>query len=371
MSKKLNVCVILDECSGENSILNGILHRITKHFDTNVSYLKIKSTNKSKSLRRITRIFMQLGFIPKRFFSYYISKISIEGELKDADILICRNTQSSFIARAYQVLYGRTFTICWNRASGYPKSSYYFDTIVRYNTKTLKTKEGSTTTLFETGPVFPVKITKEDMAVSAKNSLEKNNLQLTPGKQWALLLGGNCAEFSYSESDLDPLICAMRQLSLNRGIRWLITTSPRTPKTWADTLSNELEEHMDHLVDYNQKPEHVVAAYLGLSDVICVTEDSASMICESIASSKPTVVITTEQNNKNRKSEHNQNPNRNHAQVVSNLIKLKHVQHCLFNNLHLETICASPSNIYESRMNELEQTLIKQISDFPFAKNHN
>jgi len=364
MSKPLEICIIIDERIGENSILHGILDKISIPPNTNVSYFKIEDTSRPKWLRNITSIFIKLGFMPKRFFSYYISKIGLEGELKNIDILICRNGQSSFLAQAYQTRYGRTFTICWHRPSGFPKSSKFFDVIIRYNKKSLKSDSTATSTIFETSPIFPVKINRKDMVISGVQFLKKNKLQSTGVTRWALFLGGNCTEYQYSESDIIDLTSSMKKLSVSLGIRWLITTSPRTPETWPNIITNSLGEHIDYLVDYQTTPESVVPSYLEICDVVCATEDSATMVCECIAAAKKTIVITTKENQKNF------NPNGYYGQIVNSLVEENYVQHCMFNDLHTTNQHDFNScDIYDIRMGELEQILTKKYLTYTSLKN--
>jgi mitochondrial fission protein ELM1 len=47
-------------------------------------------------------------------------------------------------------------------------------------------------------------------------------------------------------------------------------------------------------VAYNQKPQKVIGAFLALSETVFVTEESASMVSEAVASGKSVITIKPE-----------------------------------------------------------------------------
>ena len=58
-------------------------------------------------------------------------------------------------------------------------------------------------------------------------------------------------------------------------------------------LKDELKDDVCcYFVSYNEKPEKILLAFLGLSDSIFVTEESSSMISEAISSGKSTYTIS-------------------------------------------------------------------------------
>jgi len=113
-------------------------------------------------------------------------------------------------------------------------------------------------------------------------------------KYFVLLIGGDGAGYSYKEKDFEHLVQTFMALTVKNGAKALITTSRRTglenEKFLQDQFS-KYHEHIAHTVYYNQNPERVVAVYLNLSSAIFVTEESGSMITESLFYKKPVFTV--------------------------------------------------------------------------------
>lgn len=109
-------------------------------------------------------------------------------------------------------------------------------------------------------------------------------------KYFVLLIGGNGSGYSYSRKDFEHLVKSFMDQVVKNGAKALITTSRRTgienEKFLKDQFS-KYHEHVAYSVYFNEKPEKVVAIYLSLASTIFVTEESGSMITESLFSQKP------------------------------------------------------------------------------------
>jgi mitochondrial fission protein ELM1 len=73
-------------------------------------------------------------------------------------------------------------------------------------------------------------------------------------------------------------------------MNWLVTTSPRTAQVFEKKMQNQMKTKM--FVAYHQNQKKIVDAFLTLAEMVYVTEESASMISEAIASHKPVVAMS-------------------------------------------------------------------------------
>jgi len=109
-------------------------------------------------------------------------------------------------------------------------------------------------------------------------------------KYFVLLIGGDGAGYTYKRKDFEKLVESFMDLVVKNGAKALITTSRRTGvenEKFLKELFSKYQNHIAYSVYYNQNPEKVVAIYLHLASVIFVTEESGSMITESLFSRKP------------------------------------------------------------------------------------
>lgn len=141
-----------------------------------------------------------------------------------------------------------------------------------------------------TVPVAPAPITQQKLQQAAHEwRLQYPQVQ---GKFWAMLIGGDGAGAAYQSNDWQTLAVQMNQIAQQQGIRWLVTTSRRTGKESEKILEQYL--HKDVIADavwWGQDPRPVTSAYLGLSEVVCCTIDSMSMIMESISAMRPVLAV--------------------------------------------------------------------------------
>ena len=104
---------------------------------------------------------------------------------------------------------------------------------------------------------------------------------------YALLIGGDGSGYRYDEEDIDRLIAFVN--SSSDRIRWLVTTSRRTPEVFERKMEREM--HTACFIAYHKDPQKVVAGFLALSKMIFVTQESASMVSEGVAAGKPVVTL--------------------------------------------------------------------------------
>lgn len=116
------------------------------------------------------------------------------------------------------------------------------------------------------------------------------------GPVWMMAIGGNSGIYHYHQQDWQALAAFMHGLSGQAQVRWLLTTSRRTGR--------EVEEKLQAMIDpgilldavwYASAPGKVMREFLALADVVVCTEDSFSMITESVSGGRPVIAARPEQ----------------------------------------------------------------------------
>ena len=134
--------------------------------------------------------------------------------------------------------------------------------------------------------MIPTSITPEKVNAAATAWEERPN-----GCLWAMIIGGVSASHGYADVDWKLLALKMNTLAEAHDIRWLVSTSRRTGAR-AEAV---LREHLDpsviaRAVWWSEKPEKLMAAFLGSATWVCVTRDSVTMVTEAVASGRPVLV---------------------------------------------------------------------------------
>ncbi|MBV1788364.1 mitochondrial fission ELM1 family protein [Marinobacterium sp. D7] len=110
---------------------------------------------------------------------------------------------------------------------------------------------------------------------------------------WALLIGANSKSHHYSDADWQGLVAGVNALSQRLGVRWLITTSRRTPPEVEQLLDEELDrDNLVELVLYNREPKRVMLPFLAAAQRVLVTQDSLTMASEALCSGRPVTLLT-------------------------------------------------------------------------------
>lgn len=144
--------------------------------------------------------------------------------------------------------------------------------------------------------VAPNTITKEKLLEKSDEFLKLNNLNIDQ-KYYTLLIGGDGAGYKYNNKFYEDLINFVKKISKENKIKWLITTSRRTPLEIENKLKDKLKDYYSYFVAYNKKEEKVLLPFFGLSQAIFVTEESSSMISEAVSTLKSVYTIGMEESN--------------------------------------------------------------------------
>lgn len=139
------------------------------------------------------------------------------------------------------------------------------------------------------------------------------------GKYIAILIGGKTKNYPFGDEDFILLVQKSIALAKKYNYKVLITTSRRTPLNVEEEIKLICDKNRDTLQRYvlfNQNPEKVVNYFLSNADIVFCTEDSGSMITESILSERKTYTLK----NKNSK------PNKLYKNFIEQNKALKYIK---------------------------------------------
>ena len=120
----------------------------------------------------------------------------------------------------------------------------------------------------------------------------------------ALLIGGDSGLFHYTQEEWRALLAFVSRQHTAHGTRWLISTSRRTPEWVADAVvqqqaksdeAGEAAGAIAELLDYRKAGPGTLPRLLARADVVLCTEDSSTMISETIAARLPVIGIAPRQ----------------------------------------------------------------------------
>lgn len=122
-------------------------------------------------------------------------------------------------------------------------------------------------------------------------ALNFGDLTAEPGRKAAVIIGGTSKTHSLSETRAKELEAELRDLA-GQGVRLWITVSRRTPEHARIRFRNMAEDIGSRFWESETTDgTNPYLAYLSLSDLIFVTEDSANMISEAAWFGKPVYLL--------------------------------------------------------------------------------
>jgi len=142
---------------------------------------------------------------------------------------------------------------------------------------------------------FPNKNILQDMTKPISEFCEREHLD-KDDKYFVLLLGGDTGgKYEYAAKDWEEIINGFMYHVKQENVKALISTSRRTGLKNEGLIKELLEPYQDDIaytIYFNQKPEKLLGIFLPLSSKIFVTEESGSMIGESLYYGKPVFTIS-------------------------------------------------------------------------------
>ena len=109
----------------------------------------------------------------------------------------------------------------------------------------------------------------------------------------AVLVGGDGAGYVFKDVDWRAFADGLAALARREGARLLLTTSRRSGAAAEDLLRASVPpELLADAVWWSQAPRKVMRRFLGAASAIVVTEDSLSMVAESLYSGRPVISVS-------------------------------------------------------------------------------
>jgi hypothetical protein len=118
-----------------------------------------------------------------------------------------------------------------------------------------------------------------------------------PPQRVGLLIGGNSGSVSYTDKEWDILAAFLREAHRHHKMRWLATTSRRSPAAVANALARmaaETDGPIERFVDYRVAGPGTLEKILADAQAILVTADSTAMITQAVSAGLPTVAVSGE-----------------------------------------------------------------------------
>lgn len=126
----------------------------------------------------------------------------------------------------------------------------------------------------------------------------------TGGKRLAVLVGGDGAGYVWRNGDWQALGRSLSELARRNGALLLLSTSRRTGAEAERLLQDNIPaELLADAVWWSQAPRPVVRDFLAAASGVVVTEDSLTMVAESIYSGRPSVAVRPAEANANANDE--------------------------------------------------------------------
>ncbi len=108
----------------------------------------------------------------------------------------------------------------------------------------------------------------------------------------AVLIGGDGAGYAFADADWRAFAAGLATLARRENARLLLTTSRRTGAAAEALLREHLPaELIAEAVWWSQAPRKVMRDFLAAAQAIVVTEDSLSMVAESLYSGRPVLSV--------------------------------------------------------------------------------
>ena len=287
----MKVVILSDKKPGHYKQSLGIFEKMP---ECRTAWLEIQFRHKWRD--NILRVFMcMFGGVPlpisliQRLLWWSLIPESYNAlvHLQTADIIL--STGSSMAA--VNLLFGRILrakTVTCRRPS--PVGTRYFDLAIlpMISWHNASRKDNICRTIGVPNPISPD-------TLNAKRKQLKDKLELSDGPRIGVLLGGADRHETITIADAERLskICKTTIEKMNAQI--FVTTSRRTPPDVTGHLVSTLK-HTDGCPlfitpDTSSELEDPYQAILALSDLLIVTADSFSMVCEAASSGRKVVVL--------------------------------------------------------------------------------
>jgi len=283
-----NILILSDGKSGHENVSKGIIENLKKFEDIQVKTIivKMKFSFLKFPLKHLVNCRYFNKFLSIKLIKFFYTYCDNDIDFKNTNLIISTGGKTSFINIMLSKLYNINNVYC---SSLRGLKHNLFKHIVTIN----KNDTYKNALKFD---ITPLKINFDNTkAMSFLKELQLKENQ----KIWSILIGSSTAEYKFTEYELIELMDKIVEKAKEKNVKLLISTSRRTPHKIENYIQENIlqSENIAYCVLYNKNPEKILSNYLQVSDLIFVTEDSGSMITESIYSKKPTITIKPKSTN--------------------------------------------------------------------------
>jgi uncharacterized protein len=267
----LRVWLLSDGAQGHLSQSQGIVDSLADELTVAVTVVPL--TIRSRFWKRIGRVCLPWILNPQRWLQRVYTITTPDGECPDLIVSSGANTllANGLLAKQYS-----TANVYSGRIRGYPARCYsvIFSVVPEVN---------ATNNCVLPLPPVPASIYRA-------SPVSKVTDQAAQTPRLAVLIGGDGAGCVYSQNDLQLLAIFLTQLCQKHQWKLLVTTSRRTGVEAETILKKYIaEDCIAQAVWWSDKPSPVISDFLLQATAVVVTEDSLTMIAESIYARKPVV----------------------------------------------------------------------------------
>ncbi len=184
------------------------------------------------------------------------------------------------------------------------------------------------------------------------------DLDLSDQRRVGVLIGGEDRYDTITEMTAARLVEVLQRFATRWDIQLLLTTSRRTPLPIENLISKQLSNAQRCpilVLAHGEKPlTDPVGTIFALSDVIVVTEDSFSMVCEAASSGKRVIILEVDHKTPRRPKRH---------QVYSEIMRHASVVRAGVGSLEtsLETALADKSPVKPLQDTQVAATAVRQL----------
>jgi len=228
-------------------------------------------------LRSSVKLIMKIcGGAVSESFLRKIADIKISEDAGEPDLMICSGGKSVFPARALSVKHDvplvfvgehKHFPAEWFHTVVSPVSAESADNVINVE-------------------LIPTGVTPE---MIEERGMSENKL-------WCMIIGGASRSHHFKESDWHALAEGMNVIAARENVRWLLTTSRRTGAAAEAVMKDVLDESvLEDAIWWSEKPRRELYDFIARSELLCVTQDSVTMVTEAVSSGRPVVSVYPEE----------------------------------------------------------------------------
>lgn len=275
----LRVWLLSDGANGHVSQSQGIVDALAEVYQVELTLVPLKVV--SQFWKRIGRFLLSWIFLPKScLHAAYKVDLPDNNSNSSSPDLIVSSGANTLLASALLAQYYAVANVYSGRLRGYPARCFsVIFTVVPEN--------GLLNNCVLPLPPVPEAIysvaSKPVPSLPSLDSADQENMPLL-----AVLIGGDGAGCHYQATDWTFFCEFLQEVCRREGFKLLITTSRRTGVNAEAILKNSIAADLiEEAVWWSETPRSVIRNFLSRAAAVVVTEDSLTMVAESIYSRHP------------------------------------------------------------------------------------